>query len=429
MMKTLHISPYYKPAYQYGGPIMSIPKLCESLVKAGHSAEVLTTTANGKTELRIEVEQPVLLDGVTVHYFKRLSKDPTHFSPALLWHLLQRPNRKNAHVIVHLHSWWNMVAVLCCLIAKLKNIPVILSPRGMLTTYTFNHRNSAYKFMLHQLIGKPLLMHCHIHAGSEQEKQDLLQIIKPKSITVIPNLMQFPNQQAQVTPSQLTISTYDKPAKDEETLLRILFLSRIEEKKGLDILFYALVRTDFKWHLTIAGTGEQTYILSLRKLAERLHISEFITWKGHVGDEVTRHDENPGNLINLNDMENLKSPGRLNNIKPVERKFKLLSVHDILVLPSHNESFGNVVLESLMVGTAVVISDKVGLAGYIHQKKLGWISNLTISDFAAALNAANKAHEERSRIRKKAPEIIKADFSEGNLISQYLLFYKSILGK
>ena len=63
---------------------MSVSMLSEQLVNAGFSIEVFATTANGKTELNVTPGQPTLVDGVWVRYFKRVTKDHSHFSPALL---------------------------------------------------------------------------------------------------------------------------------------------------------------------------------------------------------------------------------------------------------------------------------------------------------------------------------------------------------
>ncbi len=47
-MKILFVIPTYKPAYIYGGPIVVVSLLAESLVKYGHEVTVYTTTGNGK---------------------------------------------------------------------------------------------------------------------------------------------------------------------------------------------------------------------------------------------------------------------------------------------------------------------------------------------------------------------------------------------
>lgn len=97
-MRIIQITAAYKPAYIYGGPTMSVAKLCEELTEVKvevkvevenkteikNKIEVLTTTANGTAELPVAIGLPQLVDGVKVTYFKRLTKDHTHFSPALL---------------------------------------------------------------------------------------------------------------------------------------------------------------------------------------------------------------------------------------------------------------------------------------------------------------------------------------------------------
>lgn len=397
-MKIIHITASYKPAYIYGGPIQSVAKLCETIVAISnkrlavgddlfnaHDLRVLTTSANGKTELEVTEGKPVLVDGVPVTYFKRLTKDHSHFSPRLLWELkktLQTPNTKR---IIHIHAWWNLVSVLSCWVAKWYGVPVVLSPRGMLTTYTQNNRNSFAKRFIHSLLGKNLLKYCHIHATSEQEKQDILKIIMPKSITVIPNLVNIPEQ---VVDSQLAIPS------DGSEVFHLIFLSRIEEKKGLELLFDALTLLKINWHLTIAGSGKEEYIESLKLKADKLNICGYINWIGQVNNED---------------------------------KYDLIAQHHLLVLTSYNENFANVVIESLSVGTPVLISDQVGLADYVNNQQLGWVSNLEMNDIKETLLKAFYDQEKREMIRQTAPIIIKRDFNDQVLANRYLQFYNSVI--
>jgi hypothetical protein len=67
----LHVTPIYEPAYVYGGPARSLPMLCRSLVRAGAEVTVLTTNANGATDLDVPLGQPVDLGGVEVRYYPR----------------------------------------------------------------------------------------------------------------------------------------------------------------------------------------------------------------------------------------------------------------------------------------------------------------------------------------------------------------------
>ena len=110
-IKLLQIIAAYKPAYIYGGPTMSVSKLCEALTKTEIEVEVLTTTANGKDELNVRPAKSIDVDGVKTTYFKRLTKDHTHFSPALLLTLRKKIKEQrattqtpNANLIIHIHA-------------------------------------------------------------------------------------------------------------------------------------------------------------------------------------------------------------------------------------------------------------------------------------------------------------------------------------
>ena len=398
-MKIIQITASYKPAYIYGGPIQSVAKLCEALVSLGvreeglaisveglgiHEVQVLTTTANGQNELDIPINKPVLVDGVSVTYFKRLTKDHSHFSPKLLWELKKMRQTPNAKLIIHIHAWWNLVSVLSCWIANWYKIPVVLSPRGMLTVYTQNNRNSFSKKLLHNLIGKKLLQYCHIHATSEQEKQDILKIVTPKSITVIPNLV---NIKESLSSSQLTIDNNDT------TAFHLIFLSRIEEKKGLELLFDVLSLLDINWQLSIAGSGKEGYVESLKLKAENLKLNPRINWIGQVTDQD---------------------------------KYNLIAKHDLLVLTSFNENFANVVIESLSVGTPVLISDRVGLSDYVREQQLGWVCTLEVSDIKEKLINAYHAQKVREKMKQAAPEVIRRDFNDKALAKRYLELYRRL---
>ena len=145
-MKILHITASYKPAFVYGGPIYSVAALSEALGKSevrslqsvsSHSllynVEVITTLANGKEELPYASGEIKIIEGIDVRYFKRWTKDHSHFSPSLLWHLWKTARTFD---VIHIHSWWNLVSMGSVLICIIKGIKPIISPRGMLGDYT-----------------------------------------------------------------------------------------------------------------------------------------------------------------------------------------------------------------------------------------------------------------------------------------------------
>ncbi|MBD3750388.1 MAG: glycosyltransferase [Sphingobacteriales bacterium] len=454
-MRILHITASYQPAFVYGGPIYSVAALCEALQTEDGSREsevespelgvgskraagikkeslmsdsisrsalqaslpegekkilvkVYTTLANGKEELPYQNGEMKLVDGVPVHYFKRITKDHSHFSPALLWHLWK--TAKN-YDIIHIHAWWNLVSMGAVLICLLKGIKPIVSPRGMLGDYTF----SKGKTLFHHLIGKYLLRRCDFHATTLMEAEEIVKRIgrrksevrsqksRIKSIEIV-DLMEnqltvgsselgvdcqqdqvrntekeirSKKQELGVGSSESEVSSHESKIRKRnikifvvhnivqvpqplpqrgrifDGTLKLIFLSRIHPKKGIELLLDALSEVEFPFSLSIVGEGEVDYVESLKLKVQSLDLSSKINWMGAVyGDE----------------------------------KFKLLSNHDILVLPSFNENFANVVIESITVGTPVLISDQVGLSTWVEKNNSGLIHQQNVTDLKEKLN-------------------------------------------
>jgi glycosyltransferase involved in cell wall biosynthesis len=379
-LKILQINASYKPAYIYGGPTMSVSKLSEQLVKAGCNVDVFTTTANGPTELNVITTQPVLVNGVPVTYFKRITKDHSHFSPALLSALWK--SAKNYDVI-HVHAWWNLVSVFSCLIAYLRNVNVLVSPRGTLSAYSFTNKSALSKKILQSVLGIHLLKRSHIHTTSTAENDAVLTVVKPLSIHTISNFVKLSDKK-------------NPYAHEDKSVFKLLFFSRIEHKKGLDILINALPHLNIPYALSIAGDGDADYIDHLKKLAEENNVSGKINWLGFQNED----------------------------------KFDLLNEHDLMVLPSYDENFGNVVIESLSVGTPVLISENVGLADYITHNKLGWLCKTDPSSVSAAINNIF-LHEQVmcEKIRDYAPSTILNDFNDERLTKKYVDLYQQIINR
>ena len=376
-MKVLQINASYKPAYIYGGPTMSVSKLSEEMVKAGCAVEVFTTTANGTEELNVAPNSTHMIKGVTVTYFKRVTKDHSHLSPTLLKRLRRVVKRFD---VVHIHAWWNLVSLLTCFIAIKSRVPVLISPRVKLSVYSFSNRNSLKKKLLHIIMGKYLLRNSFFHVTSDQENAAIRKLTEPKGVFNIPNFIKLP-EKSQIEEPRLSAT------------LKIIFLSRIEEKKGLEILFDALVDVALPYQLTIAGDGKPDYINKLKALAKRNCIETNVVWVGFRKDD----------------------------------KFEILHQHHLLVLPSYDENFGNVVVESLSVGTAVLISKNVGLSYYVKENNFGWICDNNATAFKESIQRVDREREKLGEIRERAPIQIREDFDEIKLRTRYIDMYHQVI--
>jgi glycosyltransferase involved in cell wall biosynthesis len=115
----------------------------------------------------------------------------------------------------------------------------------------------------------------------------------------------------------------------------LLFLSRLHEKKGCDLLINALaaIRNSASMHLVIAGPCvEEAYLLQLKRLATTAFGSD--------------REEMPVIFTGM-------LTGNL--------KWGAFSAADAFVLPSHQENFGIAVVEALACATPVLVSNKVNI--------------------------------------------------------------------
>ena len=108
----------------------------------------------------------------------------------------------------------------------------------------------------------------------------------------------------------------------------VLFLGRINWKKGLDRLIAALAHARRR-RLMIAGNDDEGY---------RPTLDDLEATRG-AGDRVT-------------------FPGRFT--APTRRR--CCPARELLVLPSYSENFGNVVLEAMAAGWPVIVTPEVGIA-------------------------------------------------------------------
>lgn len=370
------VSASYAPAYVYGGPTRSIAGLCAALKDYGLTVIVLTTKANGQRELLVSQGTNYLIDGVPVRYFNRWTKDHSQLSPGLLWKVLVESRRFD---IVHIQSWWNLVSVGAAFICWCRGIRPVVSLRGTLSEHSLHHRNKGLKAVFHKTCGRFLLRRSFLHVTSDKEEREVHALIPGCQSFVLPNIIRIPERI--VMPSS------------NDSVFRLVYIGRIDPIKNLDLVIRVLRSPDlrFPWSFDIIGTGSESYMTELKA---SIGSDARIRWLGNLdGDE----------------------------------KLSRIARSDLLVLLSHSENFGNVVVEALSQGTAVLVSEHVGVASYVRKKHLGWVVPADVSKCVTTLNSIWSNKSTLTNIRDSAPDIVQQDFSWHTLSTAYSSAYQAIL--
>jgi glycosyltransferase involved in cell wall biosynthesis len=236
--------------------------------------------------------------------------------------------------IVHINGIWSPQNWGFQKVAQKLGIKVILSPHGMLEPWILAHNPLKKKIALFLYQKKAIHRAQYIHATAAMEKDSIQSLGFSNPITVIPNGIDL---------SEV------KCVKQQYGTRKIVFLSRIHPKKGIELLLKAWSNIDTKgWSLEIAGNGNATYISSLTHTAQDLDNVSF------VGPQYG------------------------------EAKWDFLRSADVMVLPTYSENFGIVVAEALAVGVPVITTKGTPWQD-LQSQNCGWWIDLSVENLETNL--------------------------------------------
>ncbi|RYZ96195.1 MAG: hypothetical protein EOP47_24345 [Sphingobacteriaceae bacterium] len=76
----------------------------------------------------------------------------------------------------------------------------------------------------------------------------------------------------------------------------------------------------------------------------------------------------------------------------------------------------------------MLVSDKVGLAGYVADNKLGWICSTNAASISGTINDIGTKHAAAlNEMSACAPVKIKEDFNNTKLVSKYIHLYNKTI--
>ncbi|MDP3052542.1 MAG: glycosyltransferase [bacterium] len=394
-MKILCVIPSYYPAFKFGGPIASVHNLNKALVKKG--ADVTVYTTNIGLAGKVTTGQEINVDGVKVIYFN-FSKIFEFVGPNG-WQFsrpLTRALKKNVNNfdLVYLSAVWNYPTAVAAHYCRKYGKPYIIAPRGTLYSYTFNKKGWKKRLYYELIAKKDLESAASIHytARDEFEKTNSFLKLKNKKAFVVPNgidLSEFVN-----LPLKSDLVNSYPILKNKKV---ILFLSRLNWKKGLDILAkaYGLVvqkRDDV--HLLIVGDGEESFKAKVKKWFEDEKVMDKLTFAGML-------------------------TGR--------KKLEAYVGSDIFALPSYSENFGMAVVEAMACGLPTIISDGVGIHREISNNRAGIVAPCNPIQLAEAIDNLLNNKMLRQNIKENAQRLIREKFDIDKVADEMIGEYKKII--
>lgn len=297
---------------------------------------------------------------------------------------------KKCHpAIIHQHGIWMFNSAVLFLYKKWHpKVKLIISPRGMMDPWILQ-RSRRLKRLVYYLWEKSNWSNCDcFHALCESEYNSIRKICKHTPIAIIPN--------------GITIPDWKRDYSFKASKKKIVFISRIHEKKGLKELVEAIhiICTKNKallnsYSFEIAGWGNKEFVDSLIQKVHDYELEDIIHFKGSLYKED---------------------------------KDRLLKEAFAFILPSYSEGLPMAVLEAWAYGLPALITDDCNLPIGFETK-----SALKIHTDPAMLSEELTTilmmkDEELSKIGSNGYNLVKNKFSWETIAEQMNMLYEWTCG-
>lgn len=281
--------------------------------------------------------------------------------------------------VVHSNCCWMPGSALVQRWSQDKGYKVVLSPHGMLEPWIMRRHYWTKKWLALRLYQKTAVRNADcIHATAESENDNLLRLGWNSRISVVANGVDVGSIKMK--------TSWRRTGK-------ILFLSRIHPKKGIEFLIEALAQVGGELQCLIAGEGEEKYIESLKVLASQLGVADRVHFLGGIYGE---------------------------------KKWSCFQEADAFVLPTYSENFGIVVAEALASGTPVITTTGTPWEE-LNTEHCGWWVGIGTDALVDALNAYLSLSEEELEVMgRNGRRLVEERYSSRKVAEDMLTLYQRL---
>ena len=259
--------------------------------------------------------------------------------------------------VLHLHGMWEPLTDFAAKAAKRGGVPYVCSIHGMLDPWSMEQRWFK-KWLYHAVVEKKRLEGAaalHFTAAAEMRGSSRW-IPEGVRLVVVPYIVDlggYRNLPSRVNDAARETNARERWGIPADARVRFLFLSRIHEKKGLDVLIDAMAQVP-EAHLIVAGAGDAPYVEAMRQRARDRDLGARAHFVGLVrGAE----------------------------------KVALYRRAEVMPIPTSQENFGLVFVESLACETPVILTEDVDIFEEVVQAGGGAVVRREAQDVAQKIRA------------------------------------------
>jgi len=272
--------------------------------------------------------------------------------------------------------------------------PYIVRPLGTLNQWGMRNRRPRLKDLSFRFVESRILKNAAlVHYTSEQEREEAAELGVAGASAIIPNPVRMDDDQACLCGAFR--ARY--PELRDKTI--VLFLSRFDRKKGLDLLIPAFERARRAYpaaKLVLAGEGDVALVGGLKSEIERLGLGKDVLWTGFLTGEA---------------------------------KQAALADADLFVLPSYSENFGIAAVEAMNAGLPLIVSDQTAVHREISEANAGLTVPCEIEALASALAYLLGDAEKRRAMGRNGRELARQRFSVKAVVRRTIEAYEQVVSQ
>jgi glycosyltransferase involved in cell wall biosynthesis len=381
-MKVLQVVPSLAP--EWGGPVKVVNELAGALEVIGVSSEIIS--AQGR---RVGNPETVTND-IPIHLFETgpIARLWTAHTPGLKKTLARKIPDFD---LVHIQELWHYPGYIASKIARSRNVPYIVTIHGELNEWNLQQKRLKKQIYMTAIQRGILQKSAALHAITQAESNRIRQLEIETPVAMIPNGIHTEEFENLPDRSQF-VSRYP----ELENRLIVLFLGRIQQKKGLDILAQAfgnLVRTRHDVRLVVAGPDEDNTLTEIKTI-----------------------------LKSQGALEKAVFPGMLTG----EQKLEALSAADIFALTSYSEGFSVALLEALSAGLPLVITDECNFPE-VGDSRAGFVVRPNDSETASALMSLLDSADLRREMSENARRLVRSNYTWERIAEKMFTLYENVI--
>ena len=369
---------------RHGGPPRVVASLTTALSRVGVSSTVFSPAYSSASG--VGKDNLVSAPEATIRMFDtgKLARWWPGHSPNLK-SALQR--EVGSFDVVHIHEMWHHPHFAAARACKALGIPFVVSPHGSLDPWALA-LGGLKKLIYSRIWQRGLLGRAAaVHALTATESSQFRDYGYTGPVSVIPNGIDIEEFQHPASPNDMDERYPELVGKKV-----VLFLGRLHQKKGLDVLvkaFAQLHETDLDIHLLVVGPDDG-YEPELRRLIGSLGVIDAVTLTGTLA----------GN-------DRLAAMNRA----------------DIYALPSYSEGFSVGILEALAVGLPVVIS-KYCYFPEVASAGAGIETETDVGQVASALGSLIVDPELASKMGRAGRDLVRSRYSWESVAAAFVKLYE-----